>query len=118
MPDLDQRPEPNSIKQQLANLREQVQGISKDLSGDNLALLALLRTLENLHQEIRDTLFQDTLPDNRQALYHLLREVESEGGWPYIPRMSLRSLQEKLQNQFQQEAQEEALELEKEVELK
>ncbi|MGL5084006.1 MAG: hypothetical protein ACRC8A_21175 [Microcoleaceae cyanobacterium] len=73
--------------------------MGQGFAGDPLALLALLRTLESLHQEIRDSLFQETLPDNRQALYHLLREIESQGGWPYIPRMSLRSLQEKILDQ-------------------
>lgn len=52
-------------------------------------LLALLRLLEALHKEIRDGLFQDSLPDNRQALYSLLRDIETGGGWPYINRMRL-----------------------------
>lgn len=60
--------------------------------GDGLALLRLLRLLEGLHQEIRDGLFQETLPDNRQALYALLKDMEAEGGWPYINRIKLRAL--------------------------
>jgi hypothetical protein len=36
--------------------------------------------------------FQVSLPDNRQALYALLKDIEEEGGWPYIDRMRLRSL--------------------------
>jgi hypothetical protein len=60
--------------------------------GDVLALLALLRLLEALHREIREGLFQECLPDNRQALYALLRDIEADGGWPYIHRMKLRSL--------------------------
>ena len=60
--------------------------------GDSLALLALLRTLEQLHREIREGVFQVSLPDNRQALYALLKDIEEEGGWPYIDRMRLRSL--------------------------
>jgi hypothetical protein len=31
------------------------------------------------------------LPDNRQALYSLLRDIEAEGGWPYIERMRLQA---------------------------
>lgn len=54
-------------------------------------LLALLRLLEALHHEIRDGLFQDSLPDNRQALYALLRDIETGGGWPYIHRMKLQA---------------------------
>lgn len=54
-------------------------------------LLALLRLLESLHKEIRDGLFQESLPDNRQALYKLLRDIEADGGWPYIHRMRLQA---------------------------
>lgn len=64
--------------------------------GDVFALLALLRLLESLHREIREGLFQECLPDNRQALYALLRDIEADGGWPYIHRMKLRSLLELL----------------------
>lgn len=49
--------------------------------GDTIALLALLRQLEELHREIRDGAFQNNLPNNRQALYSLLKDIESEGGW-------------------------------------
>ncbi len=59
---------------------------------DVIAILALLRKLEALHREIRDTVFQENLPQNRQHLYALLREIEAEGGWPYIERMRLKSL--------------------------
>ncbi len=59
--------------------------------GDSIALLALLRKLEQLHREIRDGCFQDSLPENRQQLYSLLRDIESEGGWPYIERMRLQA---------------------------
>ena len=63
---------------------------------DCLSLLALLRLLENLHREIREELFLDTLPTNRQDLYALLRDMEAEGGWPYIPRPNLRAVIEQL----------------------
>ncbi|NWF58564.1 MAG: hypothetical protein HXY43_04445 [Fischerella sp.] len=58
---------------------------------DTIALLALLRQLEQLHREIRDGAFQESLPNNRQALYSLLKDIESEGGWPYIERMRLQA---------------------------
>ncbi len=60
--------------------------------GDNSALLALLRQLEQLHREIRDGMFQDSLPDNRQALYALLKDIETTGGWPYIERLRIQEL--------------------------
>lgn len=64
--------------------------------GNGRALLRLLRLLENLHQEVREGPFQEALPENRQALYALLKDIEAEGGWPYINRMKLRSLMVKL----------------------
>lgn len=60
--------------------------------GDSVELLSLLRLLESLHREICEGLFQESLPDNRQALYALLRDIEAMGGWPYIRRMGLQSL--------------------------
>jgi hypothetical protein len=60
--------------------------------GNGRSLLALLRLLEALHREIRDGLFQDSLPVNRQALYAMLKDMEAEGGWPYIHRMKLREV--------------------------
>ena len=66
--------------------------MAQEREGDVLALLALLRALEACHKEIRDGLFQESFPTNRQRLYSLLRDIESNGGWPYIPRMKLLQL--------------------------
>jgi hypothetical protein len=71
---------------------ESVRELAIDCQGDTHALLALLRLLEQLHREIRDDYFVKTLPDNRQALYALLKDIESEGGWPYIERMKIKAL--------------------------
>ncbi len=60
--------------------------------GNTVALLALLRLLEDRHRDVCDTFFRDALPDNRHNLYSLLRDIELNGGWPYIQRMKLRSL--------------------------
>jgi hypothetical protein len=62
-----------------------------------LQLLALLRLLEGLHREIRDDIFLEALPTNRQALYALLRDIEREGGWPYIPVVKIKELMSKLE---------------------
>ena len=43
---------------------------------DTVALLAMLRQLEQLHREIRDGVFQESLPVNRQQLYSLLKDIE------------------------------------------
>jgi hypothetical protein len=66
--------------------------VAEQHRGHSLELLAILRLLERLHQEVRDGFFQDALPDNRQALYALLRDIENSGGWPYIHRMKLQAL--------------------------
>ncbi|TBR60371.1 hypothetical protein B4U84_05725 [Westiellopsis prolifica IICB1] len=94
------------LKQQRNNLMLETIALkvlseAKKCQGDSLALLALLRLLEGLHQEIRDSLFLESLPSNRQALYSLLKNIEEEGGWPYISRMKLQSLLENLaENSF------------------
>ncbi|MGF1535926.1 MAG: hypothetical protein ACFB4J_05485 [Elainellaceae cyanobacterium] len=72
--------------------------MAQEREGDVLALLALLRTLEACHKEIRDGLFQEAFPTNRQRLYSLLRDIESNGGWPYIPRMKLHQLLQYLES--------------------
>jgi hypothetical protein len=74
--------------------------VAQQRQGDGLALLALLRQLEELHQKIRDDLFQECLPDNRQALYSMLKDMEAEGGWPYIHRMKLRWLMSNLSTEL------------------
>jgi hypothetical protein len=71
------------------SLVQAIQHLAEQQKDDCSALLALLRTLEKLHQQIRETLFREALPTNRQALYHLLKEIEVNGGWPYIQRMKL-----------------------------
>jgi hypothetical protein len=75
--------------QYLAHLIEQA---ALERQGDSLALLALLRILEQRHREVRETLFRDALPSSRHQLYALLRDIEVSGGWPYIQRMKLQSL--------------------------
>ncbi|MEG4810419.1 hypothetical protein QUA82_25005 [Microcoleus sp. F8-D3] len=80
------------LQSQMHSLTEAIRTLAESCHGDSLLLLALLRTLEASHREIRDGLFQASFPDNRQALYKLLRNIEANGGWPYIHRMKLRSL--------------------------
>lgn len=84
------------FQSQLESLTLTVRDLSEQVEGNTVALLAILRTLEVLHREIREGRFREALPDNRQALYALLKEIETYGGWPYVPRASLRSLLEKL----------------------
>jgi hypothetical protein len=87
----DQNLPPGNLSAKLQAIATAVQDAAQACQGDVTALLALLRQLEKLHKEIRDGVFQDSLPDNRQRLYALLKDIESEGGWPYIERMRLQA---------------------------
>ena len=81
---------------ELEELSSRVRSVASQFPQDVHVLLSLLRALESLHREICEDYFQGALPENRQALYNLLREIESKGGWPYIPRMKLRSILKQL----------------------
>ncbi|MCP9860148.1 MULTISPECIES: hypothetical protein [unclassified Cyanobium] len=60
------------------------------------ALLDLLRRIEHLHRSIQDGPFRSSLPSDRNGLFTLLAEMESSGGWPYIPRLQLRTFMDLL----------------------
>jgi hypothetical protein len=67
------------------------------LEGEPEALLELLRNLEQTHRSIQDGPFRNSLPADRNALFRLLSEMERSGGWPYIPRLQLRTFMDLLQ---------------------
>ncbi|NEQ48805.1 MAG: hypothetical protein F6K11_01555 [Leptolyngbya sp. SIO3F4] len=90
----------------IEEIRIAVQVAAQKRAGDCEALLALLRQLESLHQDIRETLFQESLPTNRQHLYNLLRDIEVNGGWPYIQRMKLTELLQVLEFSLESETSE------------
>jgi len=96
--DWDKSKETGGEYDNLGAIAQSIRAAASQQQGDSLALLRLLRLLESLHQEIRDGLFQAALPDNRQALYSLLRDIELSGGWPYIYRMKLQAFLQKLQD--------------------
>lgn len=81
-----------------ADLAHWIKELAQEHEGEPESLLALLRILEQMHRDVRETYFRNALPTTRQALYTLLRDIEAEGGWPYIPRMHLRELLQDLQN--------------------
>jgi hypothetical protein len=84
------------LENHLQEAIETIWQVAQERKTNALALLAILRILENLHREIRDSLFQESLPENRQSLYKLLKDIETKGGWPYIYRMKLSSFLAKL----------------------
>ncbi len=77
----------------LADLR----ATAADLDGNPEALLALLRQIEQLHRNLQDGPFRSSLPADRTDLFNLLRSMEESGGWPYIPRLQLRTFMDLLQ---------------------
>ncbi len=82
----------NGATADIEEIRLAVQVAARKRANDCEALLALLRQLEELHRDICETLFQESLPNNRQHLYYLLKDIEVSGGWPYIQRMKLKQL--------------------------
>ncbi|MBD2437857.1 hypothetical protein [Nostoc sp. FACHB-110] len=95
--------ESTDFSEQLQKIATSVYDVAQICHKDPIALLNLLRQLEYLHREIRDGVFQESLPENRQQLYSLLKDIETEGGWPYIERMKLRAF---LANLLQDELEE------------
>jgi hypothetical protein len=90
--------EPN-FEKDLGAITDLIQSATDRCQGDTEKLLCLLRMLEREHRNIREENFLTALPSNRQALYSLLRSIEREGGWPYIPGISLRILLQHLDEQ-------------------
>ncbi len=78
-------------------LAEEISDLAASHQGEIIDLLAILRSLEQCHRQVREGLFQEALPSNRQVLYSLLKDIEESGGWPYIERGTVRSLLWQLQ---------------------
>ena len=85
-------PELSSALYSLTEISDHIHEIADRDQADPIALLHLLRTLEQLHREIQQGYFQAALPNSRQALYTLLRDIEENGGWPYVQRWKLQAL--------------------------
>ena len=87
----------NQLEAKMQRLSDDIWALAKRYQGER-ELLLTLRTLERLHRQIREELFQPSLPNTRNALYELLKNIEESGGWPYIERMKLRDLLVQLQD--------------------
>ena len=94
-------PSNGSFPASLEEIVTRVNTASTQCENDPQRLLELLRTLEQLHQEIRVNLFEPSLPNTRNDLYDLLRDIEETGGWPYIGRMKLQAFLENLQSEVE-----------------
>jgi hypothetical protein len=82
----------NHLQSNFSMIASLIQQVVHQSEGDVIAHLRVLRFLEHLHQDIRESHFQPALPTDRHGLNNLLKEMEAEGGWPYIPKMTLREL--------------------------
>jgi len=72
------------------------QALAAEAGGDPLQLLQLLRSIEQLHRDLQDGPFRASLPSDRRGLHDLLQSMERSGGWPYIPRLQLKTFMELL----------------------
>ena len=84
-------------QQRLDQVLTELRSLGLELQGQPEALLALLRQLEELHRNLQDGAFRSSLPADRGELFNLLRSMEQSGGWPYIPRLQLRTFMDLLQ---------------------
>ena len=84
-------------QQRLSEVLSVLEELTTELDGNPEALLTLLRQLEQLHRTVQDGAFRSSLPSDRSELFELLRTMEQSGGWPYIPRLQLRTFMDLLQ---------------------
>ncbi|MEB3303176.1 MAG: hypothetical protein ACKOPT_05100 [Cyanobium sp.] len=89
--------EPTALEEELKPLLSKITEMATSRGGDPQALLVLLRHLEQLHRSIQDGPFRSSLPSERSSLFKLLQDMELKGGWPYIPRLQLRTFLDLLQ---------------------
>ena len=82
----------------LDQLLAELQTLASEADGQPDVLLQLLRRLEGLHRTIQDGPFRASLPADRGELFNLLQSMEKSGGWPYIPRLQLRTFMDLLQS--------------------
>jgi hypothetical protein len=90
--DQEQSTELLMLGNKLSQIRCEVEEVVNFYQDSPIAILTLLRELESLHREIREDVFQKQLPDSRHELHALLRDIEANGGWPYIERMRIQGL--------------------------
>ncbi|KZR62409.1 hypothetical protein [Prochlorococcus sp. MIT 1303] len=80
----------DAIKGRIAPLTAELRALANELKQAE-TLPALLREIETIHRDIQEGPFRQSLPEDRQDLYTLLQTMEKSGGWPYIPRLQLRT---------------------------
>jgi hypothetical protein len=87
---------PGELQERLVPLLTALQDLAEECSDQPEALLEILRSIEGLHRIIQDGPFRSSLPEDRNKLFTLLQVMERSGGWPYIPRLQLKTFIELL----------------------
>ena len=95
-------PEPGAWEARLQALLAEADAIAAELEGQPSQLLILLRQIEALHRRIQDGPFRTSLPADRHHFFTLLQAMETSGGWPYIPRLQLRTFLDLLERDDQE----------------
>lgn len=85
-----------NLSQNLEALLQDILAIAAKHEGKGAEQLVILRELEQLHRKICEQYFYPTLPERRRDLYNLLRDMEEDGGWPYIARPKLKFIMKAL----------------------
>lgn len=86
----------SAIENELKKSVSEIWNLAEKSQDNIFDVLLILRELELLHRNIRQEMFDPALPDTRHRLYLLLRHIEEVGGWPYIERMRVKDICEKL----------------------
>jgi len=89
---------------ELEAISDRLWQLAQDQQGDTASLLQILRVVEVVHKRIRDDLFQPALPNSRHELFNLLRDIETNGGWPHIYRMKINEICQYLEQPEELEA--------------
>ena len=80
-----------TIQEKLQPALKTLRKLSEQHRDDPESLRLLRLDLEALHRDIQNGAFRASLPEDRQKLFALLKTKERSGGWPYIPRLQLRT---------------------------
>ena len=81
----------STVQKRLKPILDSLHAMADEYRREPEVLLLLLREIEALHRDVQDGPFRESLPEDRQRLFRVLKTMEKSGGWPYIPRLQLRT---------------------------
>ena len=88
----------DNLTARLQTITSDIYSLAEQNQSDLLFLLFLFRSLESVHRQIRSKMFEPSLPTTRNHLYDFVKDIEEQGGWPYIERMKLQDLLQNLES--------------------